>query len=84
MQAFADACMLVFAALLCFASFGEALEQTSVRETSEAVALRIEVWPSRWFPVVGSALVTCALLLQMGSALAGRPAEGQADPDGHG
>ncbi|MBM3379933.1 MAG: TRAP transporter small permease [Betaproteobacteria bacterium] len=83
MQAFADTCMLVFALLLCAASFGEALEQTAVRETSEAVALRIEVWPSRWFPVVGSALVACALLLQMGAALASRRVEGQAAPGGH-
>jgi hypothetical protein len=75
--------MLVFAVLLCVASFGEAVEQTAVRETSEAVALRIEVWPSRWFPVVGSALVACALLLQMAADWWGEPSEGASAPGGH-
>ncbi len=83
MRVFADSCMLVFAVLLCVASFGEAVEQTAVRETSEAVALRIEVWPSRWFPVVGSALVACALLLQMAAAWWGEPSEGASTPGGH-
>lgn len=86
MQAFADACMLVFAGLLCIATFGEALEQTAARETSEAVALRIEVWPSRWFPVVGSALVACALLLQMLAPAAAPSASDDAQgipPGGH-
>jgi TRAP-type C4-dicarboxylate transport system permease small subunit len=83
MQVFADSCMLVFAVLLCVASFGEAVEQTAVRETSEAVAVRIEVWPSRWFPVVGSALVACALLLQMAAAWRGERTEGGSAPGGH-
>jgi TRAP-type C4-dicarboxylate transport system permease small subunit len=62
---FADLALLVFGLLLCVASFGEAMLQTAARETSEAVAVRIEVWPSRWFPVVGSALLAAALLLQV-------------------
>lgn len=74
-RTFADACMLVFMALLCVACFSEAVEQTSARESSEAVALRIEVWPSRWFPVVGSALASCALLLQIAAGCRRGPAE---------
>ena len=65
MRLFADLALLAFGLLLCVASFGEAMIQTAARETSEAVAVRIEVWPSRWFPVVGSALLVAALLLQV-------------------
>jgi TRAP-type C4-dicarboxylate transport system permease small subunit len=65
LAAFADVALLVFTALLCAAAWSEAVEQTLVRETSEAVAIRIEVWPSRWFPVVGALCMSLTLLLQL-------------------
>ena len=73
---FADLALLVFTSLLCSAAFPEALEQSLVRETSEAVAVRIEVWPSRWFPVFGALCMSLTLLLQ----LAVRWSEGGQEP----
>lgn len=65
LSTFADVALLVFTVLLCAASWSEALEQTVVRETSEAVAIRIEVWPSRWFPVAGALCMSLTLMLQL-------------------
>jgi TRAP-type C4-dicarboxylate transport system permease small subunit len=65
LSTFADVVLLVFTMLLCAASWSEAVEQTLVRETSEAVAIRIEVWPSRWFPVAGALCMSLTLMLHL-------------------
>ncbi|MBP1719691.1 MAG: transporter small permease [Deltaproteobacteria bacterium] len=68
---FASLVTLAFALGLAYMGAAEALEQTLIREKSEAATLSIEVWPSRWFVVFGACGMTLYLLLQIGKEIKG-------------
>lgn len=56
---------LVYVALLTWLVFGEAVEQTQLREFQDVTYFDMPVWPARWFLVVSFAAMTVTLVLQV-------------------
>ncbi len=55
----------LLAATLFWRSFDVAVEKTLVRELSTNIEFQVEVWPGRWFPVIGFGLTSAWCLLQL-------------------
>ena len=55
----------LLAATLFWRGFDVAVEKTLVGELANNIEFQIEVWPGRWFPVVGFGLTTAWCLLQL-------------------
>jgi TRAP-type C4-dicarboxylate transport system permease small subunit len=66
---FADMVTLTFALGLAVMGGAEALDQTLIREKSEAATITLEVWPSRWFVVFGAGGMALYLLVQIGKQI---------------
>lgn len=62
-DAFAACLSLIYTSLITRQAFRVALEKTEVRESWEAATLDIQVWPARWFLVVGCAIMTLYLVV---------------------
>lgn len=62
-DAFAAVLTLVYSSLITRQSLRVALEKTEVRESWEAATLDIQVWPARWFLVIGCALMSLYLIV---------------------
>lgn len=75
-DALATGLSAVYALLLAWQSGVLAVEMTHVRETWETGMGNIEVWPSRWFALIGFGAMFCYFVLQTINSLlvaAGRP-----------
>lgn len=61
------ALLLTFAlaATLFWRGFDVAMEKTAVRELSTNIEFQVEVWPGRWFPVIGFGLTALWCFLQL-------------------
>ena len=55
----------MLAATLFWRGFDVAVEKSLVRELSTNIEFQVEVWPGRWFPVIGFGLTTLWCFLQL-------------------
>ena len=56
--------MIAFTALLVWMGAEQAITSTLDRETNWSTIVRFEIWPTRWFPVLGYAVMLAYLVLQ--------------------
>lgn len=63
-EIFSALVMIVFAALLVWMGTEQAIKNTIARETNWSTVASFEIWPTRWFPVLGYGAMLAYLVVQ--------------------